>query len=284
MQTSQENHNEEILAMLRNAVVEERRVPFKIVRGRHRGFKVKILDDLDGFIYYSHMPWKYSSLEHWELVSKYLIGKEFYCKVERVEGKVFIFADATSHRFSPVKFSVQERKYSGVIVEENKEALVVDFGFSFGWRYGPQIAHVSRRHLTSFQGDDGLAGRVLRTYFQGEDINNNLIFGDDGPRLQFMTKNAKELIGTIQKAKVKKIKGKKGLGKPIRFLVNNTFNAELPITRKYYPADMLPSVKAYKNGLRNKQKIQCRVVEMNSSGDCFFLQLLVDKIKNFPKV
>jgi hypothetical protein len=62
----------------------KKNVPFRIIEVKEKGFLVKV-GGLFAYVSFHHMPWRYTSNENWKAVSKFLIGKSFFCNIYQVK-------------------------------------------------------------------------------------------------------------------------------------------------------------------------------------------------------
>ncbi len=126
---------------------ENKSIPFTIIGVREKGFIVKV-GGLYAYLSFNYMPWKYSTFEPWKVVSKYLIGIRFYCKIYRIDkDPLFILINAKNHIFRNIKLT-ENSKYTGVVIRKAKYGLFVDIGYHFGWKYGSFVGLI---HKSKFQ-------------------------------------------------------------------------------------------------------------------------------------
>ena len=114
-----------LIADLEKKVIEEKNLPFRIIKIKEKGFIIKI-NGLFGYISFLHMPWRYSDVESWGFVFKYLQDKTFFCKIYEFEkGPLTIIVDGDVPQFRKMSL-IKDSEYEGVIVKKNRNGLYVD--------------------------------------------------------------------------------------------------------------------------------------------------------------
>lgn len=90
------------------------------------------------FLDYRDMPWRYSILKDWTVVSQHLIGKRFFGEIIHISGTespFWINIGAKVHKFKPRELTLYE-EYQVIVIRKTKYGLFVEAGFHFNWYYG----------------------------------------------------------------------------------------------------------------------------------------------------
>ncbi len=165
-----------------------------IKSSNNSGFTAKT-HGLFGFIYFKNMPWQYPEKNYWENVSKHLISKQFYCKIEKIEKYKSIELNARTFHYKTITLE-KGKKYQGVVLNITKYGVFLEVGYFFEWKYGSIVGLIHRSTFKNFDltKQELENGQIIEAYFTN--------YSDEG-KLQFeyqknTTQNSKENIDRIE--------------------------------------------------------------------------------------
>lgn len=261
---------QDLLLNIKEAFKNQENLNFKIVEPKEKGFLVKA-GGLFGYVSYNHMPWEYISINYWNNASDFLINQIFTGKIHKLdENPISIIIDGKTQSFEKPQLT-EFNQYRGIVLNKAKYGLFIDIGFHFNWKYGSLLGLLHKSGLidpTDY--DNANNGKEITATFCGYNQEGKLIFGDNIDRGKWMTDELYQLIGTVQKVKVVKKDGEN-----IKYLVLNKHKARIPVMQEHYP-NFRASAKKFIEKLENEQVIDCFVMRMNKTKDCFVLKLLIE--------
>lgn len=257
--SKQKSYLEKLVQNLENCQSENKYVSFIITSQKEKGFVVKVAG-LYAYVSFHHMPWKYKNINHWNVVSKYLIGKKFYCTIFKIsKNPPSIIINAENQQFNELKL-IKNSKIEGIILSKSKYGIFVELGLYFNWKHG---SCVSLLHKSNFKNFDSLKnkdiGEEISLIFYGYDGDheNRMIFGDEYLAKEWLTGEVDNLIGTNHNIKVViNENGKK------EFCAKSKFKALLPINNLIYPEYDIEKIRKIFNELKHNQIINCKVVDI----------------------
>jgi ribosomal protein S1 len=149
------------------------------------------------------MPWSYQNKASWNAVFKSIKGKQFYGKVFRlVKDPLFILFNARIPQFKPIDLT-EDEKYNGIIIEKEKQNLVIDFGDHFNWTCGSIIGIIPKSQLQTIQDFNDLQlGDKIQAFYYGIDNNEQRLFYLDKIKLDWFLNIPQKLIGQVVNAKI----------------------------------------------------------------------------------
>ena len=252
----------------------KKNVPFRIIEVKEKGFLVKV-GGLFAYVSFHHMPWRYTSNENWKAVSKFLIGKSFFCNIYQVKrNPLSILVNGEIHRFNDVKINLYQ-EYKGLVIGKSKYGVFIDIGEHFNWEFGSLVGLI---HISSFKDFDTFerikVGTEICSIFYGYTEEGKLIFGDKIFQKEWFTGELNSLIGTIQNIKViYNSENKK------EFYVNEVYKATIPITKLMYPDQNKTKAKKIIRNLTENQILNCEITSINKRKKHFVLKLNLENEK-----
>lgn len=254
--------------------IKNKNISFVITGIKEKGFIVKV-GGLFAYISFQYMPWKYSTIEFWKVISKYLIGKKFYCNIHRIDKEpLSILINAENHKFRSVELS-ENSKYSGIVINKAKYGLFVDIGYHFDWEYGSLVGLIHKSNISETEYEQTKVGDELKTVFQGYTEDRKLILGNKSCQKEWLTGELDNLIGTIQQAVVKITEdGKK------EFYIKGKYKTAIPLNKINYPECRTRAKHLIRN-LENNDIIQCEIMKINKKKRMFVSKLLLNKTDDF---
>lgn len=248
-----------LIADLEKKVIEEKNLPFRIIKIKEKGFIIKI-NGLFGYISFLHMPWRYSDVEFWGYVFKYLQDKTFFCKIYRFEKEpLTIIVDGDVPQFSKMSL-IKDSEYEGVVVKKNRNGLYVDFGLSFNWQCGSFVQLIKKSDIDNSDYSKLKCGDTYKAFYIGESEEKVAIFQDENYI------NRKEFIGKMFEVKIGR-----NFNNRITYLVEGAYEGLLPVTKDYYPTHTNYIRKAISN-LMDGETIHCEVVGVFKNGQLLQLK------------
>lgn len=244
---------------IESAWLQDRHLHFKIMEVKDKGFLVKV-GGMFAYLPFQCMPWIYKQLQYWKIVSPFLTGKVFYCKIvkaDKVGTSMFnILVDASIHLFRPVELS-KDIPYSGVILQKFKYGVFVEVGAHFNWRHGSIVGLV---HKTDFAEKESLecceVGQAITVHYQRQ-TEKGVQFMEGGlyTGIDWYSDAIKAYLGKEVAVKVSKT------GTKITLLVDNCYSAQLraKTMRKY--------------NVEEKDIILCTITAIDYGNRCFKLEL-----------
>ena len=241
-------------------------VPFRIMEIKKNGFLVKV-EGLYAFVPFSLMPWKYQNFENWNAVLASLKKRVFHgtvAKVVRKEGETGlnrIYVDASGVKFDKPELVVDE-KYKGVVIQKTDFGLFVDIGHQFGWKYGSIKGLLHRTYIPNFE--------LQSNYEPGKVVEVNLIENTEkGLLLKLSGYNyaLETYVGKTVEVRVKKIDKK-----PLSYLVEDKYHAQMPMKNVY--GDDIYLIKNMMKYLNDGDIIECEVLEFNTQNGYLTLKFL----------
>ncbi len=260
---------QDLFLNIKTAYENQKKLNFKIVEIKEKGFLVKA-SGLFAYVSFLHMPWEYPSVDYWHNISDFLIGKVFKGKVyDLKENPISIILDGKVTTFEKPKLT-EFKQYKGIVLHKAKYGLFIDIGYHFNWKYGSLFGLIHKSSMAKADYASACVGTLITTTFCDYNYEGKLILGDNRDRIKWMTKELQQLIGTIQKVKVIKNKDK-----PVEYYVLSKHKAQLPINQLFYP-NFKNSAKKFITNLEHEEVIDCLIVRMNKTKDCFILKLLIE--------
>lgn len=250
-------------------------IHFKIQEIKPKGFLIKT-GGLFGFISFGHMPWYYHNIQHWKIISPYLVGHIFYCTIYHfstdpislvVDGKVHKFRDKILEEFTP---------YEAIILQKSKYGLFLEIGHNFDWKFGSVMGLA---HKSSFKEIENFVnyknGDTLTTYFLGYTNENKIILGDRLVDREAVTDELNSLIGSIAEVVVRKNEQNKNV-----FQVKEKYFGSLTITKPLY-LDRKSKAKLIAQNLRDNDILSCEIIGVNKRKQTLqikFTNEFIDKV------
>lgn len=266
----------ELLANIERVQEKEIALPFVIQSVLSYGFLVKI-GGLYATITFNDMPWRYNSLEDWQVVSSHLIGKEFYGKVTNIVRSTIPFrirVSAKSHIFNPKELTIY-KEYQVLVVSKKKYGVFIDVGYHFQWKYGSVVSIIHKSAFPDLDDyEQAQRGQVISTYFHGKSMEGKLVFGKLGLQQEWLTGELEELVGTIQNITVSiDDSGRKKL------LVKNKFDAALTAYKAFYPKRYIRPIRQFKRGLMPGDSFEAEIYKISKRRH-FVLRLVLESLED----
>ncbi len=250
------------VANFEKQIIEHENHPFKIVDIREKGFIVKTYG-LFGYVSFYHMPWKYKSVDSWRTVFPYIKGKVLFGKVYKFEKKpLLIILDGEIQQFKKPEL-FENTKYKGVIINKTNFGVFVDIGYHYNWRFGSLSGLLHRLNFENEKlFEKSNTGELIELEFWGYAENKQLIFGQRPELKEWFTGEIEKQIGAVLPVNVVKDNGE------TRYLVENKYNASLPVTKTQYPNN-LTQIKRAVRKLIDGDIIHCEIIKVNRTKRSF---------------
>lgn len=248
---------------------ENKSIPFIITGVKEKGLVVKV-GGLFAYVSFYYMPWKYSSIEFWKVISKQLIGKKFYCSIYRIEKKpLSILINAECHHFKKIILT-ENSKYSGIVINKAKYGFFIDIGYHFDWEYGSFVGLMHISNISEQEYEQMEEGKEVKTIFQGYTEDGKLILGNKIFQKEWLTGELNNLIGTIQDVKMKITEDGKR-----EFCIKEKYKTAIPLNKINYPKCRTKAKHIIYN-LENNEVIQCEIIKINKKKRMFVSKLLLN--------
>ena len=245
---------------------------FVITDVKEKGFIVKV-QGLFAYLPFYFMPWKYSLLDYWKAISKYLIGKRFYGKIHSLnKDTLSIIINAKQHDFKKIKLK-ENFQYSGVVIHKTRYGLFIDLGFHFDWKYGSFVGMLHKNNMLIGKYEQTGIGDEIKVFFFGHTKKDNkIILGQTNFQKEWFTGELEKLVGTKQFFRtIITADGKK------KFYVNDKYKTSLPVNKNVYPKNK-KRVQQIIDNLKDNDIIKCEILDINIERRNFISKILVDDI------
>lgn len=239
--------------------IEQENHPFKIIDIRENGFAIKIYG-LYGYIAFNHMPWRYANIDSWNFVFPYLKGKILFGKIFKFEKEpLSIILNGEISQFKKPEL-IENKKYKGVVIHKTSYGVFVDIGYSLKWNYGSIVGLL---HKSNFENEELFEktnpGEIIELVFWGYNENEQHIFGQNPQLKEWFNGEIENLVG--KRLPVNIIKAENG---KICYLVENKYDATLPITKELYPYNKTQIKSAIRRFI-DGDIIHCEIVNVNKT-------------------
>lgn len=237
---------------------------------RQTGFIVKV-GGLFAFLSFYHMPWTYRTIGQWKGASEYLIGKEFYCIITKINDQtkpIQVTVNAKGHFFKDINLT-EFQEYEGVVIHRESYGVFVDIGYHYDWKYGSLVGLI---HKSTYENHTDLinpkTGDVVRTDFLG--IKEKTASKKRGLILDKRDYKKEKLIGTEQIASLIEDKNAKKI-----FIIDGKYRTTLRINEDIFPDKK--NTKRIINNLEPGSSIKCRILRISHSNNFYSELLSIEK-------
>lgn len=240
-------------------------VPFTIKSLKQHGFITKVLDR-NAYVSFSVMPWHYSNLEFWRPAAPFLIGYNFFGKLNtQNETGLFIYAKHSNHfNVPPLKI---DEPYSAILINRTKQRLVVELGYHYAWKYGSVVAYI---HRDNYKNDEDYnkikLGEVLDVFYWGEALNGIRICGSNDYNKFWLSREASTLVGKTIAIKAHRT----SVTKQLFFTYNDEHKVIIHHSPEYYLEPTYEQLSISLEQLQGNETLNVKVVNIDKYKKCIF--------------
>jgi len=234
-------------------------LPFRIIALKDAGFLAKV-KGLYAYISFYHMPWKYYTPGSWVAIAPSLIGKEFSCKIHKVDkDQNSILLDGALPQFKQAVLTIGE-VYNGLVIQITDAGLIIDIGCHFDWKYGSLTGFLhASKFVDNAKVSDFTPGQEITTVYQKAHDHGQLIFCSDKDKYDWQMGIPQALVGQKMWAKVIRRPG----SKKVDLLVRGKYKAKLEVDKQTDAPSHKRKIKKLKNELSDGGIIHCTVTGLN---------------------
>ncbi len=259
----------DLVEQLEDLIEQDINLPFHLKQIKDNGFLIKVRGLL-AFLSFDYMPWRYKNKDSWSAVYKSIKGKQFYGKVYRlVKDPLFILFNAQVPQFKPIDLTENE-KYNGIIIEKEKQNLVIDFGDHFNWKCGSIIGIIPKSQFQSNQDFKDLQlGGKIQAFYYGMDKNEQRLFFIDKIKLDWFLKIPQRLIGHEVDATITEL----SLNSKLELLINGKYKGKMTDLNRQTSYQFKEEFKKALKDCSIGDVISCKVVGVSMTNQVLKLNL-----------
>jgi len=163
------------VSFLEYALNNNEPVEYKIYHFTKKGFYAECVG-LFAFIPLGHMPWKYTQLVFWEIISPYIVSLVFTAKIYKFNPHLLsITLNGTIPQFKKPIFKLYQF-YLAIILDISKSIITLELGNYFNWTCGSILIEVPS-YLISKKEQSSLSPRTEISVIYLGTHQNQLLFG-----------------------------------------------------------------------------------------------------------